>query len=334
MARGRRTSPGSPALPRAGDEQMGQLGTSCRPPWPRIVCPPAPPPAPEPRPTRTMSLESLPRARLPIPSPAPILGKWGRADELPSLALRVALVAAVYYVAARLSLRLSLVGGQVPPIWPPTGIALVALLLLGRRLWPAIAIGAFLVNVPISPSLLVAAGIAAGNTLAPLLAATLLRRVGFRPELDGLRDVIAIVFLAALLSMAVSATVGTLVLAAARRTSPAGFWATWSVWWTGDAMGVLVVAPFLLMLRSVRRPPRADWRRWLEASLLLVATGLVAYGVFHSRLRLEYLVFPLLGWAAWRCGQRGAAPAALITSSIAIWSAVRATGPFANVSLT
>src|SRR5207302_635588 len=90
------------------------------------------------------------------------------------------LLSAAYYGTAVPSLHLALVRRQVTPIWPPTGIALVALLLFGRRLWPGITLGAFLVNLPISPSPLVAAGIAAGNTLAPLIAATLLRRAGFR----------------------------------------------------------------------------------------------------------------------------------------------------------
>src|SRR5204863_3864330 len=131
------------------------------------------------------------------------------------------------YGTAVLSLHLALVRGQVTPIWPPTGIALVALLLFGRRLWPGILLGAFLVNAPISPSPLVAAGIAAGNTLAPLLAATLLQRAGFRPELDRLRDAVAIVLLAALLGMAVSATGGPATLALSGSIRPRAFWPPW-----------------------------------------------------------------------------------------------------------
>ncbi|TMK53871.1 MAG: hypothetical protein E6G66_00740, partial [Actinobacteria bacterium] len=280
-----------------------------------------------------MSIESPPRDRPALLSP-PRLRPFGtRPGALAGFALRLVLVAGTYYVAGRLSLRLSLVQRQVTPIWPPTGIAVVALLLVGRRVWPAIAVAAFLLNAPIGPTPLVAAAIAAGNTLAPLLAATLLKRAGFRPELDRLRDALALVFLGALLSMTVSATVGTIALASVRRTSTAGFWGTWSVWWAGDAMGVLVVAPFLLTLRGVRRPRGTSWRRWAEVSALLAGTGLVAFAILHSRLRVEYLVFPLLGWAAWRFGQRGAAPAALITSAIAIWAAVDGTGPFAGLGL-
>src|SRR5205807_8757731 len=95
----------------------------------------------------------------------------------------LAVVAFAYWGAARLSLNLALVHGQVTPIWPPTGIALVAILIFGRRVWPAVFAAALAVNLPIGPSPAGAALIAAGNTLAPLVAAELLKRVGFRPEL-------------------------------------------------------------------------------------------------------------------------------------------------------
>src|SRR6202045_2875452 len=125
---------------------------------------------------------------------------------------RLALVALAYWLAARLSLNLALVHGQVTPIWPPTGIALVAFLLIGRRAWPAIAIAAFAVNLPIGPSPLGAAVIALGNTLAPLVSVELLRRVGFHRELDRLPDAIALIAIAALAGMTISATSGSVVL--------------------------------------------------------------------------------------------------------------------------
>ena len=109
------------------------------------------------------------------------LRAW-RADLLGAIAL-----GAAYYLAAQLSLQLALVGENITPLWPPTGIALVGFLLRGRRLWPGVAIAAFAVNLTISATPLAAATTAAGNTLAPLAAAILLDRVGFRPQLDRLR---------------------------------------------------------------------------------------------------------------------------------------------------
>ena len=126
--------------------------------------------------------------------------------------LQLVIVAVTYWIAGTLSLRLALVHGQVTPVWPPTGIALVAILVLGWRVWPAVFAGALAVNLPLGPSPLGAALIATGNTLAPLVAAELLMRVGFRLELDRLRDAAAIIGLAALLGMTVSATIGTSVL--------------------------------------------------------------------------------------------------------------------------
>jgi integral membrane sensor domain MASE1 len=126
--------------------------------------------------------------------------------------LRLALLALVYWIAARLSLTLALVHGQVTPIWPPTGIALVAILIFGRRVWPAIFAAALAVNLPIGPSPIGATLIAAGNTLAPLVAAELLRLVGFRRELERFRDAAAVIGLAALVGMSISASIGTSVL--------------------------------------------------------------------------------------------------------------------------
>jgi signal transduction histidine kinase len=242
----------------------------------------------------------------------------------------LALVAAAYWLAARLSLNLALVHGQVTPVWPPTGIALVAFLLIGRGAWPAIALAAFAVNLPIGPSPVAAAAIAVGNTLAPLIAVELLRRVGFRRELDRLRDAIALIVIGALGGMAISASIGSSVLVLSGSVPVANFWSTWAVWWTGDATGVLLVAPLLLSLRAVTLP---SLREGLELVGLLTATGIVTYIVFQNRLGLEYLVLPIIMVTAWRFRLRGAAPAALIASGVAIWSAIDGTGPFSGETL-
>ena len=260
------------------------------------------------------------------------LATVGYRRYLPAL-LRLALVAVTYWVAARLSLTLALVHGQVTPIWPPTGIALVAILVLGRWVWPAVFAGALAVNLPIGPSPLGAVLIAIGNTLAPLVAAELLRRVGFRLELDRLRDAAAIIGLGALVSMSISASVGTSVLVLSGTVSPSDFWPTWAVWWTGDAMGVLLVAPFLLSLLPGSSGPVLTFRSGAVFAGLLGGIALATWALFQTRLHLEYLVFPLIIVAAWRFRLRGAAPAALMASGVAIWSAVHGTGPFATGTL-
>jgi len=253
-------------------------------------------------------------------------------------------VAAAYWLAARLSVNLALVHGQVTPVWPPTGIALVAFLLVGRGAWPAVALAAFAVNLPIGPSLAGAAVIAAGNTLAPLVAVEVLRRVDFHRELDRLRDAVALIAIGALGSMAISATIGSSVLVLAGSVPRANFLSTWAVWWTGDAMGVLLVAPLLLsvLVKAPTVPSRASgeeepirirWRRGLEWAGLVAGTGIVTYVVFQNRLGLQYLVLLVIMMSAWRFRLRGAAPAALIASGVAIWSAIEATGPFSGETL-
>jgi PAS domain S-box-containing protein len=239
----------------------------------------------------------------------------------------------IYYVAARLSLRIALIQENVTPLWPPTGIAVVAFLRYGRRCWPGVAIAAFLVNLPISTPL-AAAVTAAGNVLAPVAASWLLERVDFHHSLDRVRDVVALVFLAALLSMTISATIGTTALVLSHAISAGGFWPAWSVWWTGDAMGVLVVAPFLLCLTVWRqlRPP-LGWRDAGEAVVLTALLTAAAGVAVVNGTQLLFLVPPLVGWIAWRFQLRGAAPAVLLVSCIAVWAAVDNIGGFAGLTL-
>src|ERR671925_581954 len=105
--------------------------------------------------------------------------------------MRMGLLCLIYVSTAKLGLSLDAVSGVAAAVWPPTGIALAALLLGGCRLWPGIAFGAFLANVSAGAPVPVACGIAVGNTLEALVGAALLVRVaGFRPALDRLRDVV------------------------------------------------------------------------------------------------------------------------------------------------
>lgn len=246
---------------------------------------------------------------------------------------KVVLIAVTYWAAARISLDLALVRGQVTPVWPPTGIALVTFLMLGGRMWPAIALGAFAVNLPLGPTPVAAALIACGNTLAPLTATVLLRRAGFRPQLDRLRDAIALVLLGALIGMTISASVGTSVLTLSGAVPMSNFAATWAVWWAGDAMGVLLVAPTLLTFIPRPQVIRSGLRRSLAVVAVLCAVGVTTYLIFESSYRLEYLVLPLIAIVAWRFRLAVAAPAALIASVIAAWSAVHGHGSFASESL-
>ena len=245
----------------------------------------------------------------------------------------IVLVGAAYYLGARLGLNLSLVEHNVTPLWPPTGIALAAFLILGRSMWPGVALAALAVNLPISNGPLPALVTAVGNTLAPLVAAIILERVGFRRQLDRQRDALAIVFLGALASMTISATVGATTLFASGAIGADELAGAWVVWWTGDAMGILAVAPFLLCIPLFWELEPWPAARWLEAAAILVVTTALVLWTTYSDLPLLFLVLPVLGWASWRLQLRGAAPAALIASLVATWSATHELGPFERGSL-
>ena len=203
--------------------------------------------------------------------------------------------------------------------------------MFGRRVWPAIAVAALAVNLPISPTPAVAGMIAIGNTLAPVVAATLLQRARFRTELDRVRDAAALVLLGALASMTISATIGTIALAISNAVPSTGVVQTWWVWWTGDAMGVLIVAPFIWSLRRDRSeaPSRSAGETVVVVAVLFGAGALS----LTSKEHLMFLVFPILGWIAWRYEQRGAAPASLLLSTVATLAAAHQWGPFADTSL-
>jgi len=246
----------------------------------------------------------------------------------------MAALGAVYGATAFLSLRFALVDPNVTPLWPPTGIAVVAFLLYGTRLWPGVAVAAFIVNLPITPSPVAAVATAAGNTIAPILAVLVLRSVGFRTELDRVRDVVSLLVVAPL-TMSVSATIGATTLLIADQISQADYWQTWSVWWAGDSMGVLVVAPLLLVVWNqvhgvYRSPTRVELFELIGVLCVLAVVSLLAITASVSVL---FLVLPIVGWVAWRFQLWGAAPAALLVSGAATWAAVQDRGPFEGSTL-
>ncbi|WP_067546472.1 MASE1 domain-containing protein [Nocardia crassostreae] len=243
-------------------------------------------------------------------------------------------VAAAYFAAAQIGLQLALVGHQVTPLWPPTGIALACLLLRGPWIWPGITLGAFATNLLLGPSPLAVVVIALGNTAAPVCAYLLVRRAGFRDRIDRFRDALILVFLGALGGMLISATVGTVTRAVAIG-SWQDAWATWWVWWTGDAMGVLTITPLLLLVRRARISKSIDLFRAAEAAALVVGTLLAVALPALSTTQLSYVaVFPFLIWAGVRFHLAGAVPCAVLASFAATFAASRNLPVFADLGLT
>lgn len=239
---------------------------------------------------------------------------------------QAAAVAVLYYLTARLGLSLAFANRNVTAIWPPTGIALAGLLLCGYRVWPGIAIGALTANLTNGAPVGVAFGFTVGNTLAPLVAAYLLRRVSFHPRLDRVRDVVAFAGFG-IASMLVSSTLGTSILAVSGGLGPNTYWSVWGTWWVGDSLGVLLFAPVLLVyLSTPLRDVLAGNRRY-EAALCLLAVGVSGYFVLTASIPVGYLVLPFVAWAALRFLQVGATAAILLVATLSVWATVHGLGP-------
>src|SRR5881392_4033255 len=222
-------------------------------------------------------------------------------------------LAAVYFAAGKLGLKLAFVNASASAVWPCTGIALAAFLLLGYRVWPAILAGAFLVNL--------ATRFAAG-----------------KQAFQRAQDIFKFATFAAVLSPVVGATAGVTSLALAGFASWTNYGSIWSTWWLGDAVGAVVVTPLVLLWWE---NPRVHWSRRQIAELVLLFLGLFFTGwiVFGGHFEfsvknypLEYVCIPFLVWAAFRFGRRKAITATCALAAIATWGTAHGFGPFARDS--
>jgi diguanylate cyclase (GGDEF)-like protein len=247
-------------------------------------------------------------------------------------------VALLYIIAGKLGLRLAFFHPSATPVWAPSGIALVALLVLGREMAPAVFIGAFVVNLTTAGTVATSLAIALGNTLEVLCGATLVARyAGGRHALQRTPDIVRFAAFAAVGSTTIAATIGvtTLMLGGAAQWSHFGL--IWLTWWLGDMGGVLVLAPALLFWAHERT---IVWQRMRALEVVGLFAGLVivcqiVFGVpFDTGTRhypLEFATLPLLVWAAYRFRQRESATAVLVIAIMAVWGTLRGGGPFASV---
>ena len=251
--------------------------------------------------------------------------------------LRDALLMAVLFVAyvtgAKLGIETSVAHGVITPVWAPTGIALAALVLYGPRLWPAVALGAFVANATSGIELLDAAFISVGNTLEAVVGCLLLLRVGFRPAMDRVRDVFSLIVYGALVSTAIAATNGVTVLWISGDLERS-YGSEWLLWWIGDGMGNLIVAPLMFVL-STRPWQQLDLRARLEGLVVLaVLIGISATVFLGGGWRYPHLLFPVLIWATLRFQQFGAVTSSLVVAVFAVTGAVRGTALVGQGSAT
>ncbi len=261
-------------------------------------------------------------------------------------AASILVFAAVYFCCGRFGLALASVNPSTSAVWPPTGIALAVLLLAGTRLWPGVFLGAFVVNIvtPLAPEATPiqavgkTLGIAVGNTLEAVVGAWLVRQfAGGSKAFEQTQNIFKFAYLAAILSTAISATVGVASLCLSNFASWDRYPTLWLIWWLGDMVSDLIVAP-LLMIWAMKPLPPLKPAKVLEAAGLLVSLlaigGMIFLGmnpVGDPRLPLEYLALLPLLWATFRFGRRGAISAAFIMSSIALRGTIDGLGPFATV---
>jgi len=246
----------------------------------------------------------------------------------------LAFVFALYFGAGKLGLAVPFTSSNVSPIWPAAGVAVAAVLIWGIQIAPAIAFAAFLVNflTPVPTFASIAIGL--GNASSAVIAGYFLKHVAdFETSLPRLKDVLRLVVVAAVLATAVAASVGVTALTLVDAKAWTGYGSAWRIWWLGDAMGVLVVAPLLLTGRDLLHI-RRGWRV-LEACLLSIAILVTSAAIFSpwTTVRddvLAFVVFPFIIWAALRFRVAGAAVAVLLSASFAVWGTAHGFGPFVN----
>ena len=265
--------------------------------------------------------------------------------RLPALpwVTKAALLAAAYFVVARVGLQYAVIGESISPVWPPTGLALASLLLLGSQYWPAIFCGAFLANATTAVPLIAATGIAAGNTAEAVLGAYLMRRVAgqHRVALDQPVAVRTLVLVAGPLSALASAGIGVTTLWLTSALPPqSDFGSAVGLWWGGDYLGALVVAPLVLSWATpsdgfVARRPTGELVLFAGGAILIaeLVLGRLFPASFLPHTEYPYLLFPLVIGAALRIGPRGASLTTLVVALLAVGHAARGGGPFAMQTL-
>ena len=239
------------------------------------------------------------------------------------LPLTTFLVFVVYLVSAKFGLASAVVHPSATAIWPPTGIALAALILFGYPLWPGIFLGALFANLTTAGSIWTSTGIAVGNTLEALVGAYLVNRfAGGRRVFDRPQDVLKFAALTGLISTALSATFGVTTLYLGGLADFSHYDEIWFTWWLGDMGGALIIAPLLILWGLNPRfslTRKELWERLLSLTLL-IAAGYFAFARLPAldvrSSSVAFLIVPMLLWAAIRYGRKEATAAVFVASKL------------------
>jgi PAS domain S-box-containing protein len=262
------------------------------------------------------------------------------ADRISRQYFDIPLLAALYFVVAKGGLSFASIHPSATPVWPPSGIALAALLLGGFRLWPAVFAGAFLANIVTFGSILTSLAIAGGNTLEALTTAWLLMRwSGGTRTFDTPARVAMFTLLCLVSGTLLSATIGVGSLTLAGYADPRNSALIWLTWWLGDVGGQLLLAPVIVLwaLAGARAFEPSTFRSSVAVATGAALIGFVAFGpLFHEsslRTPASFLAIVPLLWAALRYTQRDTATAALVVCCFAIWGTLEHSGPLVGVNI-
>src|SRR5436305_6872622 len=246
----------------------------------------------------------------------------------------IGIVTGVYFIAGKLGLSLAFLNASASPVWPPAGIALAVLLLFGYRIWPAIFVGAFLVNATTAGNVATSLAIATGNTLEAVSGAWLVNRFADGTSVFDRPQGVFKFALAAVVSTIVSPIFGVTSLALGGFANWANYGAIWLTWWLGDATGDLLIAP-LIILWSVASKRRWNRSQAVEVGVLLLLLFVLSEAVFGGWLTISarnypiaFICGPIVIWTAFRFTQRETATGIFILSAIAIWGTLHGFGPF------
>lgn len=249
-------------------------------------------------------------------------------------------IAVVYFLAGRLALELAVINPSVSSVWPPTGIALAALLIFGYEMWPAILFGAFGFNLLTTGPHAISLVIAVGNTLEALAGAYLIRRFAHgRRAFASAEDVVKFAFLGGAVSTTIAATIGVSAFSLANLLPKGRLEPVWLTWWLGDMVGAIVVAPCILLWVErprLKRGLRERVRGAAAAASLLLLGSLLFSNLLPFRFqdyRLAFLCIPLVVWGAFYLRAHEGVTVVLALSAIAVWGTLRGFGGFSGADV-
>jgi signal transduction histidine kinase/ActR/RegA family two-component response regulator len=267
-------------------------------------------------------------------SPQVALSDWFAArPQVRNAALNLG-VALLAWGLAELVLLPVVDGRSVTPIWPPVGLAVAVTYLGGLRFLPGIVLGSLALNLRHEPWLW-AGFIALSQVVQPVIVVRILRALKFDPRLERVRDPIILSLMAAPVGALVAASLVIGIHFLAGRVAPGEFLYALVLWMLRDWLGATLMAS--LIFAWARGGSRAwTWPRIAEASGLILIVLFSAqlmfglWGIFAERaVPIEFIFFPLVGWAGLRFGARGASTLVALIAGFALAIAGLRVGPFA-----